>query len=229
MKKLFFSIAILVTTGVFAQKQLNELSFEDCQNSLVFRTIKNNTKILKYNSADGSVLELGDTLVIGSPSGSITSTTAFGASNTVGAAKARSRTKSSFTTIIMGRPAGFGSIMNAMAGEAPENASANMQGEIVVISEMKVSHKGSKKKPLALTIILGEPNGRAFGIFKYMSVVDYEKAVLASEIKSLNAPMTREEAIAKLKESKDLLDLGLLAQSEYEKIKQDLTPIIMKQ
>ena len=128
----------------------------------------------------------------------------------------------------MGKPASIGNIMNAMAGETPENASAEMQGEIVVISEMKVSHKGSKKKPLALTILLGEPNGRAFGLYKYMSVEDYEKAVLAGEIKSLNAPMTREEAIAKLKESKDLLDLGLLGQPEYEKIKQELTPIIMR-
>ena len=227
MRRLFFAITILVTTSAFAQNQLDELSFEDCENSSVFQEIKNNTQISRYTASDGSVLELGDTIVIGNPSGSITSTTAVGAANTVGAAKARSRTQSNFTTIIMGRPAGIGSIVNAMAGEAPENASADMQGEIVVISEMKVSHKGSKKKPLALSILLGEPNGRAFGIFKYMSVVDYEKAVIAGEIKSLNAPITRDEAIAKLKESKDLLDLGLLEQSQYEEIKQDLTPIIM--
>lgn len=228
MKKLLFAITVLMTTSAFSQNQLNELTFNDCENSGVFEEINNNTKILKYTSADGSVLELGDTLVIGTPSGSITSTTAVGAGHTVGAAKARSRTQSNFTTIIMGRPAGVGSIINAMNGEAPENASANMQGEIVVISEMRVSHKGSKKKPLQLTILLGEPNGRAFGIFKNMSVLDYEKAVLAGEIKSLNAPMTREEAIAKLKESKDLLDLGILKESDYEKIKQEMTPIIMK-
>lgn len=227
MKKLLFIIIVFTTISSFAQNQLEELTFEDCQNSSVFEKINNNTEILKYTTASGAVLEIGDTLVIGVPSGSITSTTTVGAGNTVGAAKARSRTQNSFTTIIMGRPAGFGSVMNAMAGEAPENASANMQGEIVVISEMKVSHKGSKKKPLQLTVLLGEPNGRAFGINKYMSVVDYEKSVLAGEIKSLHAPMTREEAIAKLKESKDLFDLGLLKQAEYDKIKNDLTPIIM--
>ncbi|MCW0483311.1 hypothetical protein [Gaoshiqia sediminis] len=227
MKKLIFMTIALITINSYAQDQLNELTFEDCQNSSVFENIKNNTQILKYIAADGSVLELGDTLVIGMPSGSITSTTAIGAANTVGAAKARSRTQNSFTTLIMGRPAGVGSIVNAMAGEAPENASGAMQGELVVISEMKVSHKGSKKKPLALTILLGEPNGRAFGINKYMSVVDFEKSVLAGEIKNLHAPLTREEAIAKLKESKDLLDLGLLEQSDYEAIKQELTPVIM--
>lgn len=227
MKKLLFFIAVCMTTSAFCQDQLNELTFKDCENSAVFEEISNNTKILKYTSADGSVLKLGDTLVIGTPSGNITTTTAVGAGQTVGVAKARSRSQSSFTTIIMGRPAGVGSIINAMNGEAPENASANMQGEKVVISEMKVSHKGSKKKPLQLTILLGEPNGRAFGIFKNMSVLDYEKSILAGEIKSLNAPMTREEAIAKLKESKDLLDLGILKDSVYQKLKQELTPIIM--
>ncbi|MHA7109984.1 hypothetical protein ACRTDU_07645 [Sunxiuqinia elliptica] len=230
MKKLIFGILSFCVFNSFAQKaQLDELTFDDCQNSAFFQKVKNNTNVLRYTAADGSLLEIGDTLVIGVPSGSITATTAVGAGNTVGVAKARSRTKSSFTTIIMGRPVGFGSIMNAMAGEAPENAGANMQGEIVVISEMKVSHKGSRKKPLALTILLGEPNGRAFGINKYMSVVDYEKSVLGGEIRSLNAPMTRDEAISKLKESKELLDLGLMEQSEYDKIKQELTPVIMEQ
>lgn len=227
MKKLFFVLVVFIATNSFAQNQLNELTFDDCQNSTVFQNIKNNTEILKYTAADGSVLEIGDTLIIGTPAGSTTSTTAVGAGNTLGVGKARSKTKSSFTTIIMGRPAGVGSIMNAMSGEAPENANASMQGEIVVIAQMKVSHKGSKKKPLELTMLLGEPNGRAFGINKYMSVIDYEKSILAGEIRSTNAPMTREEAIAKLKESKDLLDLGVIEQAEYDKVKKDLTPIIM--
>jgi len=228
MKKLIFITITFIAINSYAQDQLKELTFDDCQNSSVFENIKNNTEIFKYTSANGAILEVGDTLIIGTPSGSITSTTVVDAGNTVGAAKARSRTRNSFTTIIMGRPAGVGSVINAMNGEAPENASANMQGELVVVSEMKVRHKGSKKKPLELIILLGEPNGRAFGINKYMSVVDYEKSVLAGEIKPLNAPMTREEAIAKLKESKDLLDLGLLKQEEYDKIKNELTPIIMK-
>jgi hypothetical protein len=38
--------------------------------------------------------------------------------------------------------------------------------------------------------------------------------------------MTRSEAITKLKETKDLLELGMIKQEEYEKIKTELTPII---
>uniref|UniRef100_UPI003217DAC8 hypothetical protein n=1 Tax=uncultured Draconibacterium sp. TaxID=1573823 RepID=UPI003217DAC8 len=227
MKKIIILVLIFTSTLAYSQKQLDEITYDDCQNSEVFEQIKNYTKVLKYTAADGSVLSLGDTLIIGIPSGSTTNTTAVGAGNTVGAAKARSKTKNSFSTIIMGRPAGFGNVMNAMAGESASNAGAEMQGEIVVISEMKLFHKGSKKKPLALQILLGEPNGRAFGINKYMSVTDYEKAVLAGEIKSTNAPLTREEAITKLKESKDLLDLGVISQTDYDKLKQELTPIIL--
>lgn len=221
------SLLFLSFTAIYAQDEIKELTYKDTQNSAVFENISNNTRILKYTAADGSIFKLGDTLVIGTPSGTITNTTAAGAGNTFGIGKAKSRTKSNFQTIIMGRPAGVASIMSAMAGEAPQNADASMQGEIVIIAEMKVVHKGSKKKPLELIILLGEPNGRAFGMNKYMSVVDYEKSVLAGEIRSINAPLNRDEAIAKLKESKDLMDLGIIDAAAYEKIKAELTPVIL--
>jgi hypothetical protein len=41
-----------------------------------------------------------------------------------------------------------------------------------------------------------------------------------------NRPLNRAEAIAKLKEAKDLLDLNLMSQEEYEAMKNELTPII---
>ncbi|MGM0934593.1 MAG: hypothetical protein ACQEWD_14235 [Bacteroidota bacterium] len=226
MKKLLLLAFIFATSNFYAQKHLEELSYEDSQNSDVFRSIKNGTTLSSYIAADGSLLKLGDTLVIGTPSGSTTNTTAVGGANTFGGAKARSKSKASFSSIIMGRPAGVGNILNALSGEGSSNAGQEMQGEIVVISELKVSHKGSRKKPLALQILLGEQNGRAFGINKYMSVTDYEKAVLAGEIKSINAPLTRDEAIAKLKESKELLDLGIIEETEYEQLKVELTPVI---
>lgn len=230
MRKLIIALIVLTTTTTssFAQKQMDKLTFEDCQNSLVFQGIKNNTRIMEYTAADGSVFAVGDTLVIGTPSGNITTTTAAEAGSAFVVGKARSRTKSNFQTIIMGRPRGISSVMSAMDGEAPQNAGSEMQGEIVIVSEMKVVHKGSKKKPLSLIILLGEPNGRAFGINKYMSVTDYEKSVLTGEIRSSNAPLTRDEAIAKLKESKDLLDLGIIEADEYEKLKKALTPVIRK-
>ena len=164
MKKILLFAFVLAVSNIFAQKHLEELSFDDSQNSDVFRKIRNNTTLSKYIAADGSVLKLGDTLKIGTPSGSTTNTTALGGGNTFGGAKARSKSHSTFSTIIMERPAGVGNILNALAGEGSSKAGQEMQGEVVIISELSVSHKGSRKKPFELQILLGEPNGRAFGI-----------------------------------------------------------------
>ena len=226
MKNLFLALLVFLAATGFAQKEMDLLTFDDCQNSDIFRLIKNNTKLMKYVAADGSELSLGDTLVIGVPSGSRTNTTAVGAGNTVGVVSASSKTRSSFANVIMGRPGGVGNILLSDGG-TPNNAPSEMQGEVVLISEMRVIHKGSKKKPLRLLVLLGEPNGRAFGINKYMSVTDYEKAVIAGEIKSINAPMTRDEAIAKLKEAKELMELGLIDEADFKKMKLELGPIIM--
>ncbi|MHC1779814.1 MAG: hypothetical protein AB9922_06205 [Bacteroidales bacterium] len=229
MKKLFTLLLLAVSGSLFAQSEIEKLTFEESQNSEVFRNIKNNTKVLSYVASDGSVLKLGDTLIIGEPTGTATSTVVIGGGeNSVGIGRANSKSKSVFATILMGKQIGFGTYISTMGEDGGETAKAKMQGEIVVIADMRVYHKGSSKKPLALAVLLGEPNGRAFGLYKYMSVNDYEKSILTGEIKSKNAPLTREQAIAKLKEAKDLLDLGLMDAAAYEKLKEELTPIIMK-
>ncbi len=228
MKKIIFAILAFTATTSFAQSEIEELTFDDTQNSEVFRTIRNNTKVLRYIAADGAVLQAGDTLILGYPSGSTTSTTGIGVGEKVGVGVARSQTQNNYAMIFYGKQGGMSTILNATTpGEGAENVGANMQEEIVVIAEMKVFHKGSAKKPLAVNVLLGEPNGRAFGIYKYLSILDYEKAAIAGEIRSLYAPLTREAAIAKLKEAKELLDLGLMSESDYEKMKQELGPIIM--
>ena len=53
-----------------------------------------------------------------------------------------------------------------------------------------------------------------------------ESSMGLGEVYLLNRLMTREEAIAKLKESKDLLDLEMISQEEYDALKLELTPII---
>jgi len=63
------------------------------------------------------------------------------------------------------------------------------------------------------------------------SAISYITATDASldngELINPNAPLTREEAIAKLKEAKDLMDLGMMSQEEFETLRKELTPIIM--
>jgi len=56
--------------------------------------------------------------------------------------------------------------------------------------------------------------------------VEIEPAIKNGEIETTG--LNRKQAIAKLKESKELFDLGMISKEEYEKIKKELTPIIMK-
>ncbi len=58
-------------------------------------------------------------------------------------------------------------------------------------------------------------------------LIDYDTAFDLGEIKNPKAKLTREQAIAKLKEAKDLLDLGIISEEEYKKIKTSLTSIIL--
>ena len=76
-------------------------------------------------------------------------------------------------------------------------------------------------------MVLGEINGRAFGINKYLSVMDTELAIESGEILLKNRKMTRDEAIAKLKEAKELMEIDMMTKEEFEELKKELTPIIM--
>jgi hypothetical protein len=55
--------------------------------------------------------------------------------------------------------------------------------------------------------------------------IEIEPAIKNGEIETTG--INRDQAIAKLKESKDLLDLEMITKEEYDKIKEELTPIIM--
>jgi hypothetical protein len=76
-------------------------------------------------------------------------------------------------------------------------------------------------------MVLGEINGRAFGINKYLSVMDSELALESREILLKNRKMTREEAISKLKEAKELMEIEMMSKEEFNKLKKELAPIIM--
>ena len=60
------------------------------------------------------------------------------------------------------------------------------------------------------------------GLLNY--TIQFENALSTGEIKGTG--MTSDEALAELKKAKDKLDLGLITQDEYDKIKAELTPFI---
>lgn len=209
------------------EKYLDKITFDQTQDINFFQSVKNNTEVGTYVFSDSNTLKVGDTLYLGVPSSS-ESFSSTRATAGLGRTKLNTRTTNvaSFSQVQLGRPAGFGAMMAAVGGEAPLMAGQSMQNTMTVVREIKLYHKGSKKKPLNVVLVLGEPNDRAFGANKYLSVLDTEIAYEIGEVRLANRLMTREEAIAKLKEAKDLLDLDLMTQEEYDALRKELTPII---
>ncbi len=227
MKNNFALLLFLMTSFVFGQgKYIESMTYEQSQDINFFINVKNNTKIGEYTTQSGNSIKLGDTLILGKPTNQ--SSTSFGGSygNSGRVGSFSTTTRKEFQFIQMGRPSGFGAVMGAMGESGTQMAGIQFSGERVVVSEIKVYHQGSKKKPLNVVLVIGEINGRAFGINKYLSAMDTENAIELGELLLKNRKMTREEAIAKLKESKDLLDLEMMSQEEYDALKKELAPII---
>lgn len=228
-----FSIIFLSILNVYAQRELDTLTYDNTQDINFFSNIKNNTSVTTYRTINDNIVKVGDTLILGNPTSQEFSTRAYSGSYGTkargGVSQARSTSKKTYEFIKMGRPAGFGSVMTAMSGEAEIMADNSLKNTTVVVNEMKAYHRGSRNKPLYVIMVLGEINGRAFGINKYLSVMDTELAIESSEILLKNRKMTRDEAILKLKEAKELMDIDMMSKEEFEKLKEELAPIIKNQ
>jgi hypothetical protein len=234
MKKIItlFTITLLAIFNLSAQREIDSLTYEDTRNIEFFKNIKNRTLVKKYRTINDNVIRIGDTVVLGNPTNqelsSKTYAGSYGNKARGGISKTRSTTKKTYEFVKMGRPAGFGSIITAMNGDAQVMASNSLKNTTAIVTEIKAHHRGSKKKPLYLIMVLGEMNGKAFGINKYLSVMDTELAIESGEILLKNRKMTREEAILELKEAKELIGIDMMSKEEFEKLKKKLRPIIMK-
>lgn len=229
MKILFFS-ALIASTFTLAQDDISELTYKNSQDINYFNTVKNGTQVNKYITVSDNSVSIGDTLILGKPTSEETATRtysgSYGTKARGGVAQSRSSSKKTYEFVKMGRPAGFTSVMTAMNGEAQFMADNSLKNTSVIVQEIKAYHRGSKNKPLYVVMVLGEINGRAFGANKYLSVMDTELAIESGEILLKNRKMTREEAIEKLKEAKELLEIDMMTKEEFEELKKELAPII---
>lgn len=233
MKKTIILFTILLSAiNIHAQEEadINLLTYENTQDINYFKSVKNGSQVKEYLTVNKNSVKVGDTLILGSPTSQEMSTRTYGGSYggslRGGVAQSRSTSKKTYEFIQMGRPAGFGSIMAAMNGDAQSMADNSFKNTKVIVKEIKTQHRGSKNKPLYVIMVLGEINGRAFGINKYLSVMDTELAIESGEILLKNRKMTRDEAIAKLKEAKELVEIDMMSKEDFEKLKVELTPII---
>jgi len=67
-----------------------------------------------------------------------------------------------------------------------------------------------------------------FPYWQLISISDYEAAITDIEVINPNATPTRDQAIKIMKDTKDLLDLGVITQEKYDSIKTKMSQIIMK-
>ena len=230
MKKLLFFSALLTSSFMFSQDEINELTYKKTQDINFFNSIKNGTQVNKYVTVSDNSVSVGDTLILGTPTSEETATRtysgSYGTKARGGVSQSRSTSKKTYEFVKLGRPAGFGSVMTAMSGEAQLMADNSLKNTSVIVQEIKTYHRGSKNKPLYVVMVLGEMNGKAFGVNKYLSVMDTELAIESGEILLKNRKMTRDEAIEKLKEAKELLEIDMMSKEEFEELKKELAPII---
>lgn|SRR5690606_8998611 len=99
------------------------------------------------------------------------------------------------------------------------NMHADHTGKKVVVQNIETY--GRKKSGYGVYLKF-----KGFGLLPVY--VNYEAALEAGEIKLVGAKLTKDEAIAKLKKQKELLDLQIISQSEYDKLKEELMPIIIE-
>jgi hypothetical protein len=163
-----------------------------------YKKFKDNYEFKYIKLMDGSVLGVGDEVKFGKPVGGNRV-----AQTNIGIGSGSVHTTEAYSTMVLGR------LGLSVMGGMQWLPSAGIVGTKIKILEIKRSR-----------IILGTE--RAFA-----TVLNLEQAFLIGELENLKRPMNRNEAIAKLKESKDLLDLGMMQQEDYNKLKSELTPIIM--
>lgn len=119
-------------------------------------------------------------------------------------------------TLVLGKPSGeFGFVYITQGGD---RVVSSLAGKRVVISQIK--SYGTKKAGYKLWVLF-----KGYGLLPV--AIDYDNALDVGEIVNPKAKITRTQAIAKLREAKDLLDLQMMTETEYEAFKKELTPIIM--
>jgi hypothetical protein len=211
-----FIIILSLFISFAALAQVSSLTYSQSQHIAFVENYKNNTLIDSYITKDGLKISLGDTLTIGK---AINKRDKYLFNNF-------------FSHIVIGNTRGT---RTKEFRSLPHNYS----GDKVIVKSLFVTHKkftgyklwpNRKKMPLSVNIFVKDIKATR-NIFSYSrkTILDIEDALSSGEVVNYNALPSKEEAIRKLKESKDLMDLGFISQEEYEKLRKKLTPVILEQ
>ena len=212
MKKTILTyISFLLISTSFTQNisKPDTLYYAETQMENVKKMFKKNQSFKTYSLKNKTFLSVGDTLIIGKPA-----TTANANMDLVGTAI---RTNI-FITILIGKWKSF--LMRR-----PIFLNGFASGIKVSIDNIQLSYVTSKRKTNAFVYFTVHPIKQENSI---LTITTIEKSLEIGEVINPNGQFKKKEALEKLKEAKELLDLELITQEEYNALKNKLSPIIMK-
>ena len=202
------------SAGSITYEQANDIEFA--------QQYKNNTKFDSYLTKDNVQIKIGDTLEIGNAFMEGPNWKMFDRTYEAGDV---------FQSIYNG------DIQNRDI-EKYNHLPYSQSGNKIVVHSIYVKHKkytgynplkNKKETPLYIVLFVKPiTDGIVSSILSYprITILDLEEAFNTGEIINPNPPLTRPEAIRKLKESKDLFEIDMLSEEEYNQIRNKLTPII---
>jgi len=188
------------------------ITFEETRNPEFVKSTRGNTQFEKYVARDGTAIMRGSKLMSGEPTDDRVVTKQLGMlSNKIVSDR-------EFSYYFEGRQKLVDGFMTGIKKMKPTGRSE----DIVIIDMQAVKGSGTQSGRILIQI-----TAMVEGTDQYRTIKDLELALEVGEIINPDRPMTRDEAIAKLKEAKDLMDLGLITEAGYNKLREELTPIIM--
>lgn len=206
----FLLIALFVTSSVFSQKlkEIDTLHYHTMIEKSNNGDFRNGMDIHHYVAIDQNSYKVGDTLILGQPSG-LNTTESFG------------NVDSRFEYVMYGKPGG-------MILKGVRYVEGNYRDYKVKIEKIQFNKGTMGLENYVFFYVKPLPNTDFTIIDEYITITMVDKAIERGEIIPLNQdrPVTREEAISYLKKKKEELDLEIITQAEYDEIKEELMPII---
>lgn len=210
MKSKLYLIAILLSvfTSSFAQKlsEIDTLTYSKMVSKEEGKNYKMGMDIKHYVASDKNIYKVGDTLVLGVSTGEGHS--AFSK-------------KRHFEYLFYGKPAGV--LLKGM-----RYVEEQYKDYKITIEKIQFNKGSMGLENYVFFYVKPLPNTDFTVLDNYITVTMVDNAITKGEIKPLHStrPLTREEAVEVLKKKKEELDLEIITKEEFDKFKEQLTPII---
>lgn len=207
MKKFLFIFAIGIANFSIAQKlsEIDTLNYEQMSDKENAKNYKNAMDIKVYVASDKNSYKAGDTIVLGNPTGEGQS--AFSK-------------KRNFEYLFYGKPA-------SVLLKGVRKIEEQYKDYKLTIEKIQLN-KGLGLENYVFFYVKPLKNSDFTVLDTYITVTMVDNAITKGEIRPLKStrPMTREEAVELLKKKKEELDLEIITKEEFDKIREQLTPII---